>query len=112
MKFSTILGYIAIYLSLDATFIKINDGCFLASKKEYACGDLDSLLNLDPEKTTDIKYVCDSIDNFTNQDFADRINYRFNSMGIHMCDTSIMNDLDKVQFRNQCPTAVKQYCSK
>ena len=32
--------------------------------------------------------------NFTNEDLADRINYRFSSMGIHMCDASIMNDLN------------------
>ena len=112
MNFSTILGIIATYLSLDAPFIKINDACFLASKKEYACSDIDSLLKLDSHKEEDIKYICGSIDNFTNEDFADRVNYRFSSMGIHMCDASIMNDLNTVQFRDQCPTAVKQYCSK
>lgn len=111
MNFSIILGYIALYLSSSTPFIKINNECFLATKKEYACSDIDSLLDLDSHKTDDIKYVCASINNFTNQDFADRINYRFNSMGLHMCDASIMNDLNKVLFKNECPTQVKQYCS-
>ena len=96
----------------DQPFIKINSECFITYKTLYACSDIHKIIDYDPDKTLDINYICNrtSINQFDNQQFADRINYRFQHEGFTDCNVSVINSLNNIQFENQCPKIVNEYC--
>ena len=105
--FAFFLGAIA-----EQPFIQMNSECYITWKTLYACSDINTIIDYDPEKTLDINYICNRTicGQFNNQQFADRINYRFNAEGFNECNVSVINNLDKVQLKNQCPVVVEEYC--
>ena len=93
-------------------FMQMNGGCYISAGEKYGCDDIPDILNYDPDKNEDIKYVCNKtkIGEFTNQQLADRVNLRFKEAGFGVCNVNVFNKFEGIQFKNQCPTIVSNYC--
>ena len=99
--------------SILEPFLSINSECWPVSKYKYTCGDIDSILSMDPDKEQDITNVCSKIKkgNFTNNEFAYFITTKLHDFGLNMCNVSVLNNLENKELIKQCPKLYGTYCS-
>jgi len=100
------------YIPQDMGFLQMSDSCWVDSNKTYTCSDMDTYIDYDPYIDDDVKYVCKNIKtgNYTNNNFASLANFRLKSSGFTSCYVKSIDNLGKVQLKNQCPSIYKYYC--
>ena len=94
-------------------FIKINRDCLVSFQTNYSCLDIDQMIDYDPYRSEDVKYICGkcfSKASFTIQDFANRVNYRLKSLDLNHCNVSVYSEFVNKQFKYQCPNAMVHHC--
>ena len=100
------------HISQDTGFLQMSNRCWIDTNKTYTCSDMDTYISYDPFMDEDVKYVCKNIKtgNYTNDNFASLANFRLKSAGFTACYVKSINNLGKVQLKNQCPSNYKDYC--
>ena len=96
---------------LEIPFAQMNEPCFRFSEQFFFCDDITTAINFDPDKSDDIKNVCNQskINNFTNDDLANLINYKFDNLGAP-CNVHTINNLGSTQLRKHCPKIYEEQC--
>jgi hypothetical protein len=99
--------------NLSTPFIKMEPGCLISYQDTYCCNDIDSFIDYDPFNLVDVKYICNksASNELNNQAFADRVSYRFHNLGFDKCTVDVISGFQNIQFKNQCPNAIKEYCN-
>ena len=115
LNFFIILTNTRVYADSNESqpFIKMNHECLESFQTNYSCKDIDFLVDSDPNRAEDVKYICGkcfSKDSFTIQDFANRVNYRLHTLGLNNCNVSIYSEFINKQFKYQCPNAMVHHC--
>lgn len=96
----------------NTEFMRMSKSCWIDSNKNYTCADMNMYIGLDPDQTSDVKYVCKyaKANNYTNADFASLVNFRLKDYGLTACYVTPINNLGGKQLRDQCPLIYKDHC--
>ena len=93
--------------------MKTNDTCSILPKQKLVCDDIYMITKKDPYWDTDRDFVCDKAKkyDFTNNDLANLINFKFNYYE-SLCTVYTINDAGTIQLRKQCPDIYNHYYDK
>jgi len=96
----------------NAHFLQMNNMCEEAPSVFYGCGDIPFILDMDPDRSEDVKTICDQskTSHFDNDQLAALVNSKFQKYNLSPCRISVINNLGNIQFRDECPAAYKQFC--
>ena len=97
----------------EDSFLQMNNMCQVASSAKYGCRNIPFILDVDPDKSTDLKTICDEsrTSHFNNDQLAALVNAQLQKYNLSPCRISVLNNLGSVQLKDQCPTAYKNFCS-